>query len=84
LRLVKSLIKVAGIVAAFKAVSANNITVVIEDIKRRYSLILKINNLFNCLEYLYKNFIKAVVYLRVGLALKTYYVEVWKKGPREG
>jgi len=55
-----------------------------EDIKRRYGLILEINDLFNYSEYLYKNFIKVAVYLKAGLVFKARYIKVWKKGPGEG
>jgi hypothetical protein len=78
--LAEGLIEAAGIVAAPKAVGADDIAIAIEDIKRRYGSILEIDDLFNCSEYLYKNSVKATVYLRAGPALKARYIEVWKRG----
>jgi hypothetical protein len=55
-----------------------------EDIERRYGGTLNLNELFNCLEYLYKNLVKAAVYLRAGAPLKARYVKAWKVEPGEG
>jgi len=46
--------------------------------------VLAVNNLFNCLEYLCKNSIKAAIYLRAGLALKAWFVKEWMKELSQG
>lgn len=83
-RLAEGLIEAAGIVAAPRAVGADDVALAMEDIERRYRGTLEIDDLFSCSEYLCNNFVKAVVYLRAGPALKARYVQEWKKVPGEG
>lgn len=56
----------------------------IKDIEKRYNVTLAIKDLFNYLEYLYRNSIKATVYLKARPGLKARFVKDWKRLPRGG
>ncbi len=70
----------ASTLAAPRLPGADELATAVDDLQRRFALRLNDRELFNCLEGLEKNPMRAVIWNRLEGSMKKFFVARWKGG----
>ncbi|KAK3899443.1 hypothetical protein C8A05DRAFT_18127 [Staphylotrichum tortipilum] len=76
----ETLFEAAVVMAAPKLPGADALELAIEDIQRLFAETSSAEEIANCCEYLQNNPMRAVGWMKLGLAVKAVYIERWKVG----